>query len=250
MEENKRKRFNVADFVSNEETPVETWHGEKVLIYNTNRVCHDDRCVCGDIVYAACSLLESWLKDGCYYGDRSDDKDLFFSVKKKTRTMTNRELAWWLMENPEEHREWKKIFDGKTATIHSEYVYLEGCEDKECDPEIVIRSNGGEWRVPEVEIKEAEVEEKEKPTVKLIPHKTRVKVEFDDGGYRAHTTLKIQSIKEEKDGSLITLEGDADLKFFLSKGEKKAEEFRRTFGEGVNEDNYNAVTKTTFTILD
>lgn len=239
-----RKRFNVADFVSNEETPVETWHGEKVLIYNTNRVCHDDRCVCGDIVYAACSLLNTWLKDGCYYGDRSDDKDLFFSAKKKTRTMTNRELARWLMENQEEHREWKKIFDGKPATIHSGcYAYLEGCEDKECDSEIVIRSNGGEWRVPEVEVKE-------KPTVKLIPHKTRVKVEFDDGGYRAHTTLKIQSIKEEKDGSLITLEGDADLKFFLSKGEKKAEEFRRTFEVGINEDNDNAITKTTFTILD
>lgn len=247
---NERKRFNVADFVSNEETPVETWHGEKVLIYNTNRVCHDDRCVCGDIVYAACSLLDTWLKDGCYYGDRSDDKDLFFSVKKKTRTMTNRELARWLMENQEEHREWKKIFDGKPATIHSGcYAYLEGCEDKECDSEIVIRSNGGEWRVPEVEVKEAEEEKvKEMPTVKLIPHKTRVKVEFEWGRYS--TILKIQSIKEEKDGSLITLEGDADLKFFLSKGEKKAEEFRRTFGEGVNEDNYNAVTKTTFTILD
>lgn len=155
MEEDKRKRFNVTDFVSNEETPVETWHGEKVLIYNTNRVCHDDRCVCGDIVYAACSLLKSWLKDGCYYGDRSDDKDLFFSVKKKTRTMTNRELAWWLMENQEEHREWKKIFDGKAATVRSGgYVYLEGCEDKECDPEIMIRSNGGEWREPEIEVKE------------------------------------------------------------------------------------------------
>lgn len=236
-----RKRFNVADFISNEETPVETRHGEKVLIYNTNRVCHDDYRVCGDIVYDACSLLESWLKDGCYYGDRSDDKDLFFSVKKKTRNMTNRELAWWLMENREEHREWKKLFDGKTATIHSEYVYLEGCEDKECDDEILIRSNGGEWRMPEVEVKEVEV--KEKPTVKLIPHKTRVKVEFDWGRYS--TILKIQSVEEVKDGSLITLEGNADLEFFLSKGEKKAEEFRRTF----EEDN-NAVTKTTFTILD
>ena len=107
--------------------------------------------------------------------------------------------------------------------------------------------------MPEIEVEEVsetktEVEVKEKPTVKLIPHKTRVKVEFEWSRYS--TILKIQSVEDVKDGSLITLEGDADLKFFLSKGEKKAEEFRRTFEVGINEDNDNAITKTTFTILD
>lgn len=33
--EDKRKQFNVADFVSNEKTPVETRNGYKVTIYST-----------------------------------------------------------------------------------------------------------------------------------------------------------------------------------------------------------------------
>lgn len=149
--EEERKRFNVADFVSNEETPVETKHGEKVLIYNTNRVCHDDRCVCGDIVYAACNLLKSWLKDGCYYGDCSDDKDLFFSVKKKPRRMTNQELSWWLNEHQGEHREWKYR---SALSVYSDYSYNELEADKEVSKDCLIRSNGGEWREPLIEIEE------------------------------------------------------------------------------------------------
>lgn len=35
--EDKRKRFNVAEFISNEETPVETRTGYKVTIYNDNK---------------------------------------------------------------------------------------------------------------------------------------------------------------------------------------------------------------------
>lgn len=149
--EDKRKRFNIKEFISNEETPVETWHGEKVLIYNTNRVCHDDYRVCGDIVYDACSLLESWLEDGCYYRDRSDDKDLFFSVKKKTRRMTKRELSWWLMEHSEEHREFRFKADD---SVFSTYTYRESSCNCPCEEDILIRSNGGKWEEPLIEIKE------------------------------------------------------------------------------------------------
>lgn len=149
--EDKRKRFNIEEFISNEETPVETRHGEKVLIYNTNRVCHDDYRVCGDIVYDACSLLESWLEDGCYYRDRSDDKDLFFSVKKKTRRMTNRELAWWLMEHSEEHRE---VCQEAGDCISSRYSYWKDEESCPCPDTMFIRRNGGKWEEPLIEIKE------------------------------------------------------------------------------------------------
>ena len=233
-----RKPFNVADFVSNKKTPVETRDGRDVLIGNIHRIINDF-CVCGNIIG---DKPNAWLKDGHCYKDRNDDADLFFS---RTRPMTNKELAWWLMEKPEEHREWKKIFDGKTATVHSKYVYLENDQDKECDDEILIRSNGGEWRFPEVKVKVSETKTEVEDKVKLIPHKTRVKVEFDWGRYS--TILKIQSVDDVRDGSIITLEGGADLEFFLPKGKKTQQVFRKMFGE---KDNYIEVRKETFTILD
>lgn len=148
--EDKRKRFNVAEFISNEETPVETRTGYKVTIYSTDR---DDDVykVCGDICTTKGYAINTWTQNGKYQeGKPIDDFDIFFSKKKTVRRMTNQELAWWLRDHPEEHREWKWNADG--ASIDSVYTYNDNKAVAECGRNILIRSNGGEWREPVVEI--------------------------------------------------------------------------------------------------
>jgi hypothetical protein len=151
--EDKRKRFNVAEFISNEETPVETRDGRNVEIYNAHRE-NTDYPVVGDIhddeiekkVY-----VETWTSDGrSVQGIVDAGDDLFFSPKKTVRRMTNQELSWWLRDHPEEHREWKWNADG--ASIDSVYTYNDNKAVAECGRNILIRSNGGEWREPVVEI--------------------------------------------------------------------------------------------------
>lgn len=45
---NNRKKFNIADFVSNSETPVETRDNKRVIIYTTDR--QGEYPVVGDIL--------------------------------------------------------------------------------------------------------------------------------------------------------------------------------------------------------
>lgn len=149
MREN-RKKFDVADFISNEETPVETRDGRKVTIISTERISNTKRIV-GDIqgdMRRPGIMLCDWYKDGHYYNDINDDKDLFFSVKKKTRRMTNQELSFWLIEHPEEHRE---IYDKGDNTIYSSYSYQKDKAFHECPDSILICYNGGEWKEPLIE---------------------------------------------------------------------------------------------------
>ena len=152
--EKERKQFSVADFVSNEKTPVETRCGYKVTIYNTNRD-HKYYKVGGEIHTKREDAINTWASNGKYQKDKpKDDFDLFFSPKKTVRRMTNQELSWWLMEHKEEHREWKREFG--TMTVSSTYTYFEDEAAEECDNAILIRSNGGEWREPLIENEEEE----------------------------------------------------------------------------------------------
>lgn len=159
MKEEKRKQFNVEEFISNTETPVETRDGRKVTIISTER--NYLKRIVGDIHNDICGfrspvdgvLLCDWYGDGSYCSCNKDPKDLFFSVKKKKRRMTNRELAWWLREHQEEHRE----ACGKvTDCVFSTYTYWRGGESCPCPDEMLIRRNGGEWEEPLIEIKEEE----------------------------------------------------------------------------------------------
>ena len=80
--EDKRKQFNVADFVSNEKTPVETREGHKVTIYSTDR--NSEYKVCGDI-HLIKDVMSTWMTNGKYQSDKPiDEFDLFFSQKKRT----------------------------------------------------------------------------------------------------------------------------------------------------------------------
>lgn len=158
MEEEKRKRFNVADFISNEETPVETSDGRKVEIFTTSREKEDTYVVVGavDGYKSKCEKYSdyytSWTKEGRLYSAATESvSDLFFSVKKKTHRMTNQELARWLREHQEEHREFR--FGEDTSVFHS-YPYRESSSNCPCEEGIFIRSNGGEWKEPEIEIEE------------------------------------------------------------------------------------------------
>ena len=146
--EDKRKKFNVAEFISNEKTPVETRDGRKVVIYNVNRPGLAGFPVCGDIIDSIedfCFGL--WTAEGVNsLLHNESDADLFFSP---TRRMTNQELSWWLKACPEEYREWKRKDE---ITVHCSFAYIEKTAGFECDESILIRSNGGEWREPVVEI--------------------------------------------------------------------------------------------------
>lgn len=109
--EDKRKPFNTNNFISNEETPVETKNGHKVFIHTTNRI--NDKSsfyqVVGEVVYEDNSWgLYWWSKEGKFEPTEDSNRDLVFSVKKTTRRMTNYELSYWLKEKSGEHREWKR----------------------------------------------------------------------------------------------------------------------------------------------
>lgn len=152
--EDKRKPFNIDNFISNEETPVETKNGHKVYIHITKRI--NDKYsfyqIIGEILYEGNSWgLYEWSKEGKFEQTEDSNRDLVFSLKKTTRRMTNYELSKWLKEKSEEHREWKREH---TINVCSFYVYKEEDQDIECDKDIFIRSDKDEWRKPLIEFEE------------------------------------------------------------------------------------------------
>lgn len=156
MEEEKRKQFNAEEFISNEETPVETRDGKKVVILTTKRN-HPDYPVVGDVLFGTrgySPVLTTWNREGVSKLQGcvdNDNDDLFFSVKKKTHRMTYQELSWWLREHQEEHREFRYKGD---ISVFSTYTYRESSRNCPCEEGILIRSNGGEWKEPEIKIEE------------------------------------------------------------------------------------------------
>lgn len=63
----------------------------------------------------------------------------------KLERMTNKGLSWWLHDHPEEHREWKNKYG---CMVYNEFSYSTESENEPCHEDVVIRSNGGEWREP------------------------------------------------------------------------------------------------------
>lgn len=81
----------------------------------------------------------------------NENLDLFLKQPVKPRRMTNQELAWWLKEHPEEHRELKYA---TSSMIYTEHIYNEDSANEEVCINNRIRSNGGKWREPLIEIEE------------------------------------------------------------------------------------------------
>lgn len=80
----------------------------------------------------------------------NENLDLFLKQPVKPRRMTNKELSWWLQEHPEEHRE-NMFKDGDW--ISSSFSYNIKNADEEVSDCILIRSNGGSWKEPLIEVK-------------------------------------------------------------------------------------------------
>lgn len=72
----------------------------------------------------------------------------------KTRRMTNQELARWLMNGIKEgkHREWR-IY-GSVVFNFGSFSYQIDEGSSPVNSAILIRENGGEWRLPLVEVEE------------------------------------------------------------------------------------------------
>ena len=79
----------------------------------------------------------------------NENLDLFLKQPVKPRRMTNQELAWWLREHQEEHREF--TYDPTNqgdGLVRYEHAYNSLRAHEEVDGFIKIRSNGGEWKDP------------------------------------------------------------------------------------------------------
>lgn len=122
-------------------------------------------CLCSidDVITLAteeqCNLFAQKMKEAGYKWDNKykelkkinkEDKELKQINKEvKTRLMTNQELSWWLREHPEEHREYH--LEGETCVCFN-YTYNFENSNEEVDEYIRIRSNGGEWVIPLIEV--------------------------------------------------------------------------------------------------
>lgn len=82
-------------------------------------------------------------KDWGYDGDV-----LVLKEPVKQRRMTNMELSKWLREKPEEFRE----VTNQHNLIGSNHIYSEDDKNMAVRPDIMIRSNYGEWKEPLIEI--------------------------------------------------------------------------------------------------
>ena len=95
-------------------------------------------------------IVETYKKTGKYTTLDEHEYDLLLKQPITKRRMTNRELAWWLRDCSEEHRECSYTSEG----VYSTYAYNNSQADEEVKSGIRIRSNGGEWREPLIEIEE------------------------------------------------------------------------------------------------
>ena len=93
--------------------------------------------------------VDTYSINGNRYIDAWNGLDLKIKKEIKQRRMTNQELSWWLREFPEEHREYK--FKTNPLIYHN-YIYKDDDVNEVIDDRIVIRSNGGEWKEPLIEI--------------------------------------------------------------------------------------------------
>lgn len=98
--------------------------------------------------------INEYYVNGRYNQDEETTEDLMLEIPVKSRRMTNQELAWWLREHPEEHRELTfRTKDDKyedNRLIYSGYDYSPAIQDKPVGS-LLIRSNGGEWHEPLIE---------------------------------------------------------------------------------------------------
>lgn len=101
-------------------------------------VHYEDRdCAYAFNIYGKCVPGRDYLLEG----------NLCLKEPIKQRRMTNQELSKWLREKPEEFRE----VTNKHNLIGSIHSYFEVYKNWAVAPDIMIRSNYGEWKEPLIE---------------------------------------------------------------------------------------------------
>lgn len=143
--------------LSKAKTPENPSGLEVVTNYNKSvRIVSTDRCSgSGYSIVGLVAITEyeeyviSYKENGVAFTE--DGKCLLLKEPITQRKMTQQELAWWLMEHPEEHREYMFFEEGdidkERKCVHHDYDY-HACDKDIPVQGIVIRSNGGEWREP------------------------------------------------------------------------------------------------------
>lgn len=132
--------------INEEGIKVVTRAGKKARVICTDHVGSGDESLVALINEGTYERVVQLYKSGKFYCNKEDYDDLFMIVPCKYRRMTNQELAWWLRDCPEEHREWK--YSGIERHAFAYFDYYDEDKDIQCDDNILIRRNGGAWEEP------------------------------------------------------------------------------------------------------
>lgn len=152
------KNYKLIPFdIKRAKTP-ENPNGLEVVTPNNEsvRIICTDRCS-GD--YKIVALIHSkYTDDEDVHGfDQSGvgyTKDSCLCLKEpvKPRRMTEQELSWWLREHPEEHRELSRGLND--CTVFTSFAYNHNHCDDEVPEYYRIRTHGGEWKEPLIEVED------------------------------------------------------------------------------------------------
>lgn len=121
------------------------------------RIICTDRCYEYPIVGLVRSdseveCVNSYKKNGLAY---PGDVCLCLKEPVKPRRMTEQELSWWLREHPEEHRELSRGRDD--GTVFTSFAYNDNRCDDEVPEDYRIRTHGGEWKEPLIEVEDVKL---------------------------------------------------------------------------------------------
>lgn len=148
--ETKRIPFDI-NRINEENVKVVTRDGRNARIICTDLEGVQDRIAAAVYNHVNSSeYIFTYFSNGGFYESGESGVDLMLEIPAKPRRMTNRELSWWLIDHPEEYREWKYNIQSASLICHT-YAYLETDMDKECSEAILIRRNGGAWEEPLIE---------------------------------------------------------------------------------------------------
>lgn len=131
---------------------VVTRDGKKARIVDTQKKGKVPLVVCVEVGDAIETVITCTTEGDYVSRYIFSDYDLRLKEPIKKRRMTRQELAWWIREHPEEHREWRWNDNTWGYAVNATYIYQDGDDAKEeVNKNIVIRRNGGEWEEPLVE---------------------------------------------------------------------------------------------------
>lgn len=150
MENKKIIPFDLRRAIKDKDVKVKTRGGEdaKVICY----VARNEKRIIALVDFGNGEIPLQYFDNGRHYVDSDCDLDLVLEVSIKQRRMTNQELAWWLRDHPEEHREFIFCANKELHPVLQTFDYFAHEADTPAN-DVLIRSNGGEWHEPLIEDK-------------------------------------------------------------------------------------------------